>query len=322
MKPMYIHSFSAINAQCDCREGEEMRVPQGNRLAAREPDYKECIPDAALRRRMSRIVRMGVSAALACLKGTDQERIDAIITATGLGCLKDTEKFMDSLLEHEERLLSPTAFIQSTFNTIGAQIALLCKNHHYNMTYVHRGFSFESALLDAQLMLDEGEARQVLVGAVDELTEAGFRIMERMGFWRQVAAGEGAHFLIVGDEAAENGAGVIRGVETFRGNRTQEEVLQRTVDFLATRGCSLQEVDVVLYGGERSWDLFLPDCRIDFKTYSGEFPTASAFAVWLGCCLLQGREFSVVRKPEVKKLLIYNNYRNVNHSLIFMEKAG
>ena len=119
-------------------------VAEEGKLRAVEPNYKETIAEAGLRRRMSRIVKMGVSAGLACANGA--YGVDAIITATGLGCLADTEKFLDSVVRNDESLLNPTAFIQSTFNTIGAQIALILKNSSYNVTYAHRGFSFESAL--------------------------------------------------------------------------------------------------------------------------------------------------------------------------------
>lgn len=88
-------------------------------------------------------------------------------------------------------MLAPTAFIQSTFNTIGAQIASLSKNRCYNNTYAHRAFSFESALLDAILLLQEGEARNVLVGGIDEMTDTLYEILKRLGTWRHALAGEG-----------------------------------------------------------------------------------------------------------------------------------
>lgn len=171
-KPVYIEKTAASFE----------RTTDGCRL--REPDYKLLIPNATLRRRMSRMVRMGVATGLQCI-GETAVPVDAILTATGLGCLADTEKFMNTILEHNEELLTPTAFIQSTFNTIGAQIALLTGNHSYNTTYVHRAFSLESALLDAALLLQEGEASSVLVGAVDEMTPALEAILGRLGFGRR-----------------------------------------------------------------------------------------------------------------------------------------
>lgn len=321
MNPMYIHSLSAVNAQYN-RQGEAgVRSPENGRLIALEPDYKVYIPDAGLRRRMSRMVRMGVASALDCLGKVDKEQIGGIITSTGLGCLGDTEKFMNSLLDNQERLLNPTAFIQSTFNTIGAQIALWCKNHHYNMTYVHRGISFESALLDARLLFAEEEARQVLVGAVDELTETAFRIMQRMGFWRHIPAGEGAHFFVLGKEASEASRVMIRGVQTFPFLSSEHEIQKRLTRFLAEQECRPGDIDVLLHGGACPLVGSSACNRIDFKQYCGEYPTASAFAVWLGYNLLQGTGWGNIQPAQPGKVLIFNNYRNVSHSAILMEKA-
>ena len=161
-------------------------------------DVKTLIPDAALRRRMSRLVKSGVSVGMACVQRCSQP-IDAIITATGFGCLDDSEKFLRTLIENDEQLLNPTPFIQSTFNTVGGQIGLLCKNHCYNMTYTHRGRSFESALMDAMLLIQSGEAHCVLLGAFDQNTPSQLKIMERMGLWRHATAGEGAYFFVLSD---------------------------------------------------------------------------------------------------------------------------
>ncbi len=96
-------------------------------------DIKALIPDPMARRRMSRIVKRGVSVGMECLQAVGADTIDAIITATGFGCLDDSEKFLRNIIDTDEQLLNPTPFIQSTFNTVGGQIGLLCKNHCYNM---------------------------------------------------------------------------------------------------------------------------------------------------------------------------------------------
>ena len=89
-------------------------------------DIKELIPEMNLRRRMSRVVKSGVAAGIeSLLEFGDRAAVEAVVTATGLGCIADSEKFLDSLIANEERMLNPTPFIQSTFNTVGAQIALL-----------------------------------------------------------------------------------------------------------------------------------------------------------------------------------------------------
>ena len=168
--------------------------------------------DAALRRRMSRVVKMAVSTAVESLGGVAEiEQVDAILTATGWGCLADSEKFLRNLITEQEQFLNPTPFIQSTFNTVGGQIALLGHNHGYNMTYVNRGHSFEDALLDGMMRLADGESKRILLGAFDELTPTVERITERMGWWRNHQKGEGAAFMtLTAEREAESVARVVK----------------------------------------------------------------------------------------------------------------
>lgn len=87
MQPVYIQRIASIHPPKD-------HSPGNNRpyLQACEPDYKDIITNATLRRRMSRIVKMGVACGLECMGELSPEKIQGIITATGLGCLTDTEK--------------------------------------------------------------------------------------------------------------------------------------------------------------------------------------------------------------------------------------
>ncbi len=158
-------------------------------------DVKELIPDAGLRRRMSKLLKSSVATALECLGGIENiGSLDAIVTATGWGCLADSERFLRNMINDKEQLLNPTPFIQSTFNTVGGQIALLGHNHCYNVTYVNRTHSFEDALLDALMCIGDGKFHQILVGAFDERTPSQIRIMERMGLLRRISGGEGVMF--------------------------------------------------------------------------------------------------------------------------------
>lgn len=199
-----------------------------------EEGLRELIPDANIRRRMSRILKMGVGTAMECLRLANGARIDAIITATGLGCLADSEKFLASVIANGERMLNPTPFIQSTFNTIGGQIALLTGNRCYNMTYSHRATSFESALADALMLLSEGAAKNVLVGAADETTPTQSAIMRRMGAYRDgTRPGEGAHFFVIGAEPSDGCAGVI---EEFAIDGTADSNLDGAVEIRVSKG--------------------------------------------------------------------------------------
>ena len=155
----------------------------GVRLSCVEPNYTELIDPKAIRR-MSRIIRMGVAAGKAAVGKAELELPEAIIVGTAFGCLEDTHSFISRMTEYDEDMLNPTPFIHSTHNTNAGQIALHFKCHGYNSTYVHRSVSFESALLDGLMQVEEGAIQNALIGGTDELIDASFTIMGRMGFYR------------------------------------------------------------------------------------------------------------------------------------------
>lgn len=59
MCPVYINRIASIHAE------SRNEKPY---FSAQEPDYKEMITNANLRRRMSRMIKMGVACGLECLK--------------------------------------------------------------------------------------------------------------------------------------------------------------------------------------------------------------------------------------------------------------
>ncbi len=182
-------------------------------LKSIEPVFKSYI-DPIASRRLSRLIKMGISSAKMCMQDAGYgmqdagygmqdagcrmqdagygmqdagcRMPDAIITGTGLGSVEDTEKILGELTI-EEKCLNPTPFIQSTYNTISSQIAIHLKCHQYNSTYVHRCFSFESGLIDAMLQLQDGSATHVLAGGIDEMTPNHLKIIRRLGLWKNEA---------------------------------------------------------------------------------------------------------------------------------------
>lgn len=176
-------------------------------------DIKVLIPEMNLRRRMSRVVKSGVAAGIeSLLEFGTRAPIDAIITATGLGCIADSEKFLDGLIAGDETMLNPTPFIQSTFNTVGAQIALLRGLHCYNTTYAHRWTSFENALTDAALRIGAGWSRAVLVGAFDETTPSVEKVLQRLRVAREGAWGESSVFFVLTAERFDCSVAEITGI--------------------------------------------------------------------------------------------------------------
>src|ERR1700744_2476069 len=216
---IYIRSSSCISPQKTFGSEDfltDVVEYNGTRLKAIEPDYKDFIDPKQIRR-MSHVIKMGVAAAKDCLNQAHVDMPDAIITGTAFGCMEDTVTFLTRIVEQNEELLPPTAFIQSTHNTVAAQIALLLKCHNYNNTFVHKGISFESALTDALMLLKEEEANDILVGGVEETTDASYKVLSRLGLFKRwplsnldlfktptngTIGGEGAAFFLLTNQSS------------------------------------------------------------------------------------------------------------------------
>jgi 3-oxoacyl-[acyl-carrier-protein] synthase II len=299
-----------------------------------EPDYKAYI-DPKLLRRMAKIIKMGVAAAAEALRDAGIEKPDAITTATALGCTQDTDRFLTSMIEYKEQTLSPTSFIQSTHNTIGGQIALQLGIHDYNMCYTQRGASFESALLDAILLLQNDEATQVLAGGFDELIDRVRILQERMGKYRHSAAGEGVAFFVLSKNKSNSYARLL-DVETLYNPENIKEVDQSVLQFLERNGLTTADINVVVSGrnGDETGDNWYNALsgfdhaqQVVFKPFCGEFQTANGFAMWLAAISLHNGAvpaefmFGEQNPVEPKNVLIYNHYQQRNHSFVLLSKS-
>jgi len=371
-KNIYINGLGCISPQSTLDNGLLLEEPvsfETNRLKAIDPNYKEFVPPEMVRR-MGRIIKMGVAAAKTCLAdakvlpspvGESLSRKlgrlgvrhpDAIITATGLGCIEDTEKFLGNMIRDKEEFLTPTSFIQSTHNTVSAQIALLIKCHGYNFTYVHRGFSFETAILDSLMQLQGGAANCVLLGCADELTNNSFQIQSRMGFWRKqpvdnlllfehpgkgAIAGEGAAFFLLEDQKTPTSYAVFNDVAMLFNPASPADIQAWIHAFLRDNELEVKDLDLIMPGknGDSRFDHIydkvvestmpgIPTCS--FKHLCGEYMTATGFATWLAARILHDRKIPGATQlqgspGELKHILIYNHYQGINHSLILLSQV-
>ena len=320
-------------------------------LEIQKPNYRDFI-NPKLLRRMSKIVRMGIVATKTAMDQAGLEKPDAILTGTGMGCQRDTEKFLNSMIENNEGLLTPTSFIQSTHNTVAGAIALGLKNHETNLTYVHRTFSFESALLDSFLLINEGKVKNILLGGFDEITEESWLIKTKIDFYRKgtsnnkeliadkqvgALAGEGSSFFVLSDEENSNTNAEILGTEMFYRPENSNALQERISSFLKNHSLTTNDIDLVIlgYNGDAEFDkiysklendLFAQNTIAYYKHLCGEYDTSSAFAMWLATGIIKENKIpDVILKKgnsgkEIRKVLIYNQFRNVNHSLILLSK--
>lgn len=349
---IYIRSAACISAQKTFSDESFLTEPieyHGTRLKAIEPDYKEFI-DIKQIRRMSHIIKMGVAAARQCLKNGNILMPGAIITGTAYGCLEDTVSFLTRMIELNEEMLPPTAFIQSTHNTVAAQIALMLKCHQYNNTFVHKGISFESALLDAIMLLNENEADNILVGGTDEMTDASFAILTRLGLYKRwplsnlslfetksngSIGGEGAAFFLLTEQASVDNLAELTAIKTFYKPKGNADIEVNINSFLASNSLQIADVDLIITGrngdlkNDRVYEalnksLFAKSLLANYKHLCGEYPTAVTFALWLAANMIKkGTIPPTVREGAAKdqsskKILIYNHYQNSYHSLMLV----
>jgi len=349
----YINGIGTISPQ-NTLLGHEFLEPAvehtGDFLKAVEPVFKTYI-DPIAARRMSRLIKMGISSAKICMQDAGISMPDAIITGTGLGSVEDTEKILAELTV-DGKFLNPTPFIQSTYNTISSQIAIALKCHEYNSTYVHRCFSLESCLIDAILLIGEGSAMNVLAGGIDEMTMNHLTIIRRLGIWKREAirnldlwsskipgalAGEGSAYFIISGERNERTYARLEAAETIYKPGSVEETAASVTRFLNGNGLSHEDIDLVMMGNngfeehdsicEEVVSSALPaSARVLYKHLCGEYHTGSGFALFVAAGILKKQHIPaslIVRPSPPKKLeniLIHNHYRNTDHAFILVRR--
>lgn len=325
---LYIHSAGIISAAGSNNTDTFPARQEANVLYCAEPDYKDMIPLMQLRR-MSKAVRIGIAASKMSMQQAGIEKPDAISVGTAMGCLQDTEFFLTKMTEQDEQMLTPTAFIQSTHNTVSGQIALLAGCYGHNLTYVHRGHSFEHAMINTALYLQEQPGEKMMVGGIDELTTGSLKAMQLAGLYKDahnngVTAGEGAAFFIAGDTAVANTV-CVKDIDCFTAHDAQEAL--RHISRFAERN-AIADVDCWVNGmngderdsfyNEISTSLFSNVPAISFKHYCGEYATASSFALGLIVDAVKNGFSKYGIDKRIKKVVMVNHYKHY-YSCWYME---
>ncbi len=320
-----------------------------NILYCKDLDFKKYINPVQIRR-MSRLLKMGLSVAIDCLEKVKDRQMDGVILGTGKGSLSDTEAFLKSIKTYQETALNPTQFIHSTYNQVNGLVSLNKKIDSYNVTYVHKAFSFEHSLLDALMLLGEG-AQNVLCGAFEEISEEHFNIRKSWGVFKEkkinnldlfqdaapgTIAGEGSTFFVLSTKKTnENQAKVIDVKTLYDVNNLN---LYNEIDEILRKNNIVKEdIDIIFHGAngfkeqQNHYEYFKKQFQhteiIPFKQYCGEYDTAVQFAFWLSSQILEKQkippfllnfEQQVPKLKRIKNILIYNNYFEKNQSLLLL----
>jgi hypothetical protein len=285
------------------------------KLLCKEPDYSSYIPPMQLRR-MSKAVRIGIGASKISMEEAGIEKPDAISIGTAMGCLADTELFLNKMVEQDEQMLTPTSFIQSTHNTVSGQIALLAGCYGHNLTFVQRGHSFEHAMLNAQLYLDEHTDEKILVGGIDELTDNSYNAFKTGGVYNDDnIAGEGAVFFVASSKPITDKAVCVKDIHCFI-TSSNEDALVQVSSFIQRN--NIYSLDLLISGRDNittdfyngAVELFNNPTEQQFKNQCGDYATASSFALSTLFSLEAG----------IKKAVIINHFKNY-YACWFVERA-
>lgn len=342
----YIHQSSCIGAQKAFIDLAETSLTESvdNKLYAIHAHY-DMIPPNVLRR-LGKAVKMGIATGIQIVANNP---VDGIVIGTANGGLEDCIKFLNQIIEFEEGRLTPTNFVQSTTNAIAGQIGIMTVNKGYNITHVHRGLSFENALLDVEMLLQENPDNTYLVGGVDEISEYNYTIDYLAGCYKQEAisnkellnsktigsiAGEGAAMFIANNKK-DGAQAVVRAIKTSHSSDI-ESVKKITVGFLKENEGSDITIDLVLLGqngDSRLNDFYesvlstLPASTPvgQYKHLTGEFYTATSIALWLASDLFTSNRFNellnIPATQTPQNILLYNTCKGNQHSWILVSKV-
>lgn len=258
-------------------------------------------------RRMGKILKRALVTAQKVMHDSGVQQPDAVITGTGLGCIENTELFLDQLCREGEEMLKPTYFMQSTHNTISSLISIHDHLHGYNTTYSHKSVSFDSALLDAFTQLRLGDIQTALVTGNDEMTPSYFSILQRAGYVGQpgqVAAGETSVAMMLTTDPADALCEIEEVSMSVRG--VQQPFAPADLLVLGTNGVPqndqlYREVAQQMPGVE----------TFEYKRLFGESYTVSGLGVYAAAHLLsQGR---------ADRVLFVNHSDNLNVTFVTLK---
>jgi hypothetical protein len=148
-------------------------------------------------------------------------------------------------------------------------------------------------------------------------------------------AGEGSAYFILSADKKDKSYACLREVKTIYKPANLDEILNRVTSMLSISDLTIADIDIILLGingDNRNDHLYyefagsiFPGTPIAYyKHLCGEYYTATGFALWLAANILKRHTVPSIlyinndRYQQVRNILIYNQYNNVNHSLILV----
>ncbi|UII27327.1 beta-ketoacyl synthase chain length factor [Fulvivirga maritima] len=348
---MFIRDMSCISPQ-ETYYGalftEGVKFYNDPQLLANEPSYKGIIPMGLLRR-MSKLVRMSVATGMPLMEQNND--VDAVIFASSNGSVDHSLRFLNQIIDYNEGTLTPTDFVQSTPNCVAGMLALMGKKRGYNTTHVNQGLCFESSVLDAKMLLEEGNCKALLIGGGEEQSSSNYNIESQRNLFKKEEIST-EHLLKSGTQGTLPGEGVTMFVaEANRSDRSIAEVVDvdsiqhvdevmvedKIKQFLSRNHLDVNDLDALVLGrngdvvADRFYDhvekhLFKEQNLYVYKHLSGDYYSVPAFSLWIAAMLITGSALPDIclwknaGKKEFKHILLYNNCEGKQHGFILLKK--
>ncbi len=286
-----IHGYSCLTGAGD-REATMRRLMNDGSaagMAGSETISKDLPPQ--LIRRLKRLPRLTLALAAMAYgdAGPKVQKPAAVFMGTGWGALSETHDFLDRLTASREQFPSPTDFVGSVHNGPASQVAIMFGATGPNITASGGDYSFEQALLAADLMYCDQERPALILGADEGHPTFSplFDASLRPGV--PLADGGGAFYV----SRQTQGAKCRIAIPFYRSDQTGEGIAALITALAATPGWPGRYA-LILAGipaamrhqGEGQLARFLELTRlpvpvIRYRQLTGEFASASAVATAL-----------------------------------------
>ncbi len=346
----YINGIDCISAQQE--KGNLVPLTKGQtHVNASEPDYKEKIDPRKIRR-LDKMTKMGLYSSMVSLGDAGLENVDGIVVGVGQTFSDNPSVMLEKLVNHDEGLVNPGMFLNSLLSSASGQIALDLKCYGYNNTLTQRGFSFESALMDGILQLENEGCENMLVGGIDVVTDTYLKLAHEYGFVnssgfdsgayfanhdQERIVGEGSGFFTLSKSRSENTYAAIKGLACTFLKEPGLEIVKKLSNFFREQKVINTQIDLVVSG--KGFDhlfegpylkteekLLKGIPHLYFKKYCGEYPTSTTFGLWLSAQILKNQELPegdpVAKKIKgpVKNILLINSFAGNYYTFILLQK--
>ena len=250
-------------------------------------------------RRLKQLPRLALSLALLARNDSKTCHTPAsIFFGTSWGALSETCDFLTQLFETDEQFPSPTDFSASVHNAPAGQVAMLTKSHGPNITTSGGDYSFEQALLSADLLTGDTDLPILVLGA-DEAHPVLSPLFDPSTALEKTLSGGGGGFLLARKDASP-GSGLSVNLAFYENVDHNPDIISCLVRKLGGPQKILDRYGAILTGipgslknkAQEQIESFISISGfsgpvIDYRTLTGEFGSASAVAAVIAAMFLE-----------------------------------